>query len=130
MCAAKNSRISAFLAGFFALEVYLCWRELDKTFVELSLYELLFRIVLWSFLIFPVLFRFSKCLPERFILTLLVIKVVTGCVFDYAPNLVEPITGLVRQCDLVLYFLALLASVALLASSLTGNKSSKPAGYS
>jgi hypothetical protein len=123
ICAVKNARIAAFLVGFFTLEVFLSWRELGKPFVEHSLYDLLFRIVLLSILLFTVLFRISRCLPERFILGIFMITIVTGWVFEYAPNVVDPVAGLVRQCNLVLYILGLLTSLALLVSSLSGPKS-------
>lgn len=124
ICATKNARIAAILVGFFTLEVYLSWRELGKPFVEHSLYDLLFRVVLWSTLLFPILFRISRCFPERFILGIAMIRIVTGCVFEYAPNAVEPVAGLVRQCNLGLYTLALLTSLGLLVSSLSKPESS------
>jgi hypothetical protein len=123
ICAMKNPRIAGFLIGFFMLVVFLSWRELGKPFVEHSLYELLFRIVLWSIVLFPVLIRISRCMPERFIVGIVMIRTVTGWVFEYAPNMVNPVAGLVRQCDLVLYILALLASLGLLVSSLSSPKS-------
>jgi hypothetical protein len=46
VCAIKNSRVAAFLVGFFTLEAFLSWRELGKPFAQNSLYDLLFRIVL------------------------------------------------------------------------------------
>jgi hypothetical protein len=123
ICALRNTRIAAFLVGFFTLEVLLSWRELGNPFVEHSLYGLLFRIVLWSIVLFPVLFRISRCLPERFIIGLVMIRTVTGWVFEYAPNAVDAFAGLVRQCNLVLYILALLTSLGLLLSSLSSPKS-------
>jgi len=117
-CAVENVRIAAFLVGFFTLEVFLCWRELGKPFVEHSLYDLLFRIVLLS-IVFPVLLKFSRCVPERFMLGIIVASTLTGWVFEYAPKLVDPIAGLVRQCNLVLWILALLTSISLLISSLS-----------
>ncbi len=122
-CAVKNARIAAFLVGFFTLEAFLSWRELGKPFVEQSLYELLFHIVLWLFALLPFLFRISRCFPERFILGIVMISTVTGWVFEYAPNVVDPVAGLVRQCDLMLYILALLTSLALLFSFLFTPKS-------
>jgi hypothetical protein len=123
ICAIKNTRIAALLVGFFTVEVFLSWRELGKPFVEHSLYELLFRIVLWSIVLFPALFRISRCLPERFIIGIVMIRTVTGWVFEYAPNIVDAVVGRVRQCNLVLYILALLISLGLLVSSLSGPKS-------
>jgi hypothetical protein len=123
ICAIKNPQIAAFLVGFFTLEGFLCWRELGKPFAEHSLYELLFRIVLWSILLFPVLVRISRCMPERFIIGIVMIRTVTGWVFEYAPNIVNPVAGLVRQCNLVLYILALLTSLGLLVSSFSSPKS-------
>jgi hypothetical protein len=123
ICAIKNARIAALLVGFFTLEVFLSWRELGKPFLEHSLYDLLFRILLFSIVIFPVLFRISECFPERFIVGILVVRIVTGWVFEYAPNAVDAVTGLVRQCNLALYILALLISLGLLVSSLSGPKS-------
>jgi len=123
ICAIKNTRIAALLVGFFTLEVFLSWRELGNPFVERSLYDLLFRIVLWSIVLFPVLFRISRCLPERFISGIIMIRTVTGWVFEYAPNGVDAFAGLLRQCNLVLYILALLTSLGLLVSSLSIPKS-------
>jgi hypothetical protein len=122
-CAIKNTRVAAFLVGFFTLEVFLSWRELGNPFVEHSLYDLLFRIVLWSIVLFPALFRISRCFVERFIIGIVMIRIVTGWVFEYAPNAVDAFAGLVRQCTLVLYILALLTSLALLVSSLSSPKS-------
>lgn len=126
-CAVSNSRIAAYLVGFFTLEVFLSWRELGNPFVEHSLYDLLFRIVLWSIVLFPVLFRISRCLPERFIIGIVMIRTVTGWVFEYAPNIVDAVAGRVRQCNLALYILALFTSLVLLVSSLS---SPKPTAYS
>ena len=123
ICAIKNTRVAAFLVGFFTLEVFLSWRELGKPFVEDSLYDLLFRMVLWSIVLFPVLFRVSRCLPERFILGIVMIRTVTGWVFEYAPNVVDAFASLVRQCNLVLYILGLLTSLGLLVSSFSSPKS-------
>jgi hypothetical protein len=77
ICPIKNARIAAFLVGFFTLEVFLSWRELGKPFVEHSLYDLLFHIVLFSIVVFPILFRISGCFPERFIICIFVIRIVT-----------------------------------------------------
>ena len=123
ICATKNARIATFLVGFFTLEVFLSWRELGKPFVEHSLYDLLFRVVLWSTVLFPILFRISRCFPERFILGIFMIRIVTGWVFEYAPNAVEPVASLVRQCNLGLHILALLTSLGLLVTSLSRSES-------
>jgi hypothetical protein len=123
ICAIKNARISALLVGFFTLEAFLSWRELGKPFAEHNLYDLLFRIVLWSIVFFPVLFRISRCFPERFIICIVMIRIVPGWVFEYAPNAVDAVAGLVRQCNFVLNILALLTSLGLLASSLSSPKS-------
>lgn len=122
-CAVRNSRIAAFLLGFFTLGVFLSWRELGKPFVERSLYDLLFRIVLFSIVFFPLLFRISRCFPERFVVGIVMIRIVTGWVFEYAPNVVDPFAGLVRQFNLVLYILALITSLGLLVSALSSPKS-------
>ena len=104
------------------LEVFLSWRELGKPFVVHSLYDLLFRIVL-AIVLFPVLLRISPCSPERFIVGIVMIRTVTGWVFEYAPNVVDSFASLVRQCNLVLYVLALLTSLGLLVTSLYITKS-------
>jgi hypothetical protein len=123
ICAIKNTRVAAFLVGFFTLEVFLSWRELGKPFVEISLHDLLFRIVLWSIVLFPVLFRISRCLPERFIIGIVMIRTVTGWIFEYAPNIVDAFASVVRECNLVLYIITLLTSLGLLVSSLSSPKS-------
>jgi hypothetical protein len=123
ICATKNTRIAAFLVGLFTLEVFLSWRELGNPFVEHSLYDLLFRMVLWLIVLFPVLVRISRCLPERFIIGIVMIRTVTGWVFEYAPNAIDAFASLVRQCNLLLYILALLTSLGLLVSSLSSPKS-------
>lgn len=122
ICAVRNVRSAAFLVGFFTLEVFLSWRTLGTPFVEHNLYDLLFRIVL-SIVFFPVLWKISRCVPERFILGIVMIRFVTGWVFEYAPNLVDPFAGLIRQCNLVLWVLAFLTSINMLVSSLSRPKS-------
>jgi hypothetical protein len=121
VCALTNFRIAAFLVGFFALEAFQSWRALGKPFPEHNLYELLFRIVLIT-MVFPVFFRMTRCLPERFILGLITIRYVTGFIFEYAPNIANPIAGLVREGNLLLWVLALITSLGLLAASLTKPK--------
>ena len=122
ICPVRNIRIAVFLAGFFTLEIFLSWRALGKPFLEHNLYDLLFRIVICS-LLFPFLLNISRCVPERFILGIIMIRFVTGWVIEFAPNLVVPVAGLVRQCNLVLWILALLISLTILVSSLSNPKS-------
>jgi hypothetical protein len=124
-CAVKSPRISAFLTGFFVLEAFFGWRELGKPFVERNLYDLLFRVVLSAIVLFPILFRISKCFAERFIVVIIMTRVLTGYVFEYAPGIVESSAGLVRLCYLVLYIFGLLASLGLLVSSLSAPKSTE-----
>ncbi len=51
------------------------------------------------------------------------IRFVTGWAIEFAPNLVEPVADLVRQCNLVLWILAFLISLTMLVSSLSNPKS-------
>ncbi len=121
VCAVRNERIAIFLLGFFALEVFLSWRSLGNPFGEHSLYDVLFRFVL-MLVVFPFFLQVSKCLPERFILGIVAVRMVTGLFFEYAPNLGSPVAHLVRAGDLTLWVLALLISLALLVSSLARPK--------
>lgn len=122
ICAVRNVRSAVFLLGVCMLEVFLSWRALGTPFVEHNLYDLFFRIAL-SILVFPALWKISKCVPERFILVIVMIRFVTGWVFEYAPNLVDPFAGLIRQCNLVLSILAFLTSLAMLVSLLSRPRS-------
>ena len=122
ICPVRNIRIAVFLAGFFTLEIFLSWRALGKPFLEHNLFDLLFRIVIFSAL-FPVLLKISRCVPERIILGIIMIRFVTGWAIEFAPNLVEPVADLVRQCNLVLWILAFLISLTMLVSSLSNPKS-------
>jgi hypothetical protein len=122
-CALRNVRSALFLVGFFTLEGFLSWRALGKPFLEHNLYDLFFQIFLWVVVLFPVLVNISRCVPERFILGIVMFRFVTGWVVEFAPNLVEPVAGLVRQCTLVLWILAFLISVTMLVSSLSNPKS-------
>ena len=121
-CPVRNPRGALFLVGFFTLEVFLSWRALGKPFPEHNLYDLLFRIVL-CIAFFPFLLKASRCVPERFILGIVMFRFVTGWVIEFAPNIVEPVAGLVRQCNLVLWILAFLTSLTMLVSSLSNPKS-------
>jgi hypothetical protein len=122
ICAVRNVRIALFLVGFFTLEVFLSWKALGKPFLDHNLYDLIFRIVL-LIAVFPVLLNICRCVPERFILGIVTIRFVTGWVIELAPNLVEPVAGLVRQCNLMLWILAFLTSLTMLVSSLSNPKS-------
>ena len=120
VCAVKNVRIAAVLVAFFIPGVFQSWRTLGKPLVvENSLYDLLFRIVLFSFIFFPVLFKFARCTAERVILGVLMTRIVTGWVFEYAPNFFNPYSELISQCYFVLSVIALLISLALLVSHLS-----------
>jgi hypothetical protein len=123
ICAIKSPRIAAFLVVFFTIEVFLSWRELGKAFVEHNLYDLFFRIVLWSIVLFPVLLKISRCIPERFIIGIVMIRIVTGWVFEYEPSAVQTVTSLVRQCNVALDMIALLTCLGLLISSLSNPES-------
>ena len=123
VCAIKNPRVAAFLVGFFTLESFMSWRELGKPFAQNSLYDLLIQIVLCSVVLFPLLFKISRCLPERLILGIVLIEIVTGWVIEYSPDTFEGVAGLVRQFNLILHIFALLAGLGLLVSSSYSRKS-------
>ena len=122
ICAGRNVRIALFLVGFFALQIFLSWRVLGRPFIEHSLYGLLFRIFL-SILVFPVLLDFVRCVPERFILAIVTIRIVTGWVVEFAPNIFESAAGLIRQANLLLWVLAFLVSIPMLISSISRSSS-------
>ena len=124
ICAVKNLRSALLLVVFFTLEVFLSWRALGKPFLEHSLYSLLFRIVL-SILVFPALLNIFRCVPERFILAIVTIRIATGWVIEFAPSLAVSAAGLVRQTNLVLWVLALLTSLAMLISAFTTSRSTQ-----
>jgi hypothetical protein len=118
ICAFRNVWSAAFFVGILAWESILSWRALGKPFIEHNLYDLLFRIVL-AIVYLPVLFKIFRCVPERFILWIVMIKALAAWAFEFAPNLVGPPAALIRQCDLVLSILAFLASVGILVSYLS-----------
>jgi hypothetical protein len=122
ICAGRNVRIALFLVGFFALQIFLSWRVLGRPFSEHSLYALLFRIFL-SILVFPVLLDLFKCVPERFILAIVTIRIVTGWAVEFAPNSFQSAAGSIRQANLLLWVLAFLVSIAMLISSLSRPRS-------
>jgi hypothetical protein len=117
ICAVRNPRIALFLVALFTLNVFQDWRALGKPFLEHSLYDLLFRIVLFSSAFFPILLNISRCVPERFIAGIVMIRIVAGWGVEFMPNSIKPVAGPVRQCNLVLSILALLISLTILVSS-------------
>jgi hypothetical protein len=123
ICPVRNVRWAVILVGFFTLEVFTSWRSLGKPFVEHNLYDLLFQIVVVSIVLFPACLNISKCLPERFILAIVIIIFVSEWVFEYAPNLANPVEGFIREFDLVLSILAFLTSLSMSVSSLSLKKS-------
>ena len=120
ICAVRNVRSALILSVFFTYEVFLAWRALGKPFPEHNLYDLLFIIVMWAVLL-PSLLKICECVPERFILGIVTIRLVIGWVIEFAPNLIEPVADAVRQCALVLSVLAFLTSVGMLVSSLSNS---------
>jgi hypothetical protein len=118
ICALRHVWTAVFFVGFFTWDSILGWKSLGKPFVEHNLYDLLFRMLL-TIVYLPVLFKIFRCVSERFIIAIVTIRLVTHWVFEFAPNLVEPVAPLIRQCDLVLSIVALLASLAVLLSSLS-----------
>jgi hypothetical protein len=123
ICAVRNVRIALLLAGFFALEVFQSWRQLGKPFAEHNLYDLLFQIAIWVLVLFPVLLAISRCAPERFVVGIFAIRLVTSWVIEFEPTVVESAAAVVRQGYLVLSIFALLASLAMIVSSLSGPQS-------
>ena len=122
ICALRHMWTAVFFVAFFTWDVILRWRALGRPFVEHNLYDLLFRI-LFTIVCLRVLFEIFSCLPERFIVVILMIKIATDWVFEFAPNLVVPVEGLIRQCELLLSIVAFLASLAVLVSSLSNRLS-------
>jgi hypothetical protein len=117
ICPVRNVRSAIFLLGFFSYAVFLNWRAVGKPFLEHSLYDLFFRIALFSIVLFPGLLNISRCVPERFILGIMTIQFVAGWVIEFAPTIVGPTAGLVRQCNLALSILAFLISLTMVVSS-------------
>lgn len=120
ICALRNVRSALILSVFFTYEVFLAWRALGKPFPEHNLYDLLFIIVMWAVLL-PSLLKICECVPERFILGILTIRLAMGWAIEFVPNLIEPVAAAARQCALVLSVLAFLASVGMLVSSLSNS---------
>jgi hypothetical protein len=124
ICALNHLWTAVFFVAFFTWEGILSWRALGKPFVEHNLYDLLFRILL-TIVYLPVMFKIFRCVPERFIVGIITIRLVTDWVFEFAPNFVEPAAGLIRQFDLILSIVAFLASLAVLVSSFSSRLSAQ-----
>lgn len=118
-CANRNTRIALAVTAFFALEVFLSWRGLGQTIPKsdtVSLFVSLF-VIAWLVL----LFVSFKCVRERLVLGLLIIRFAVGFAAEVAPAVFDSFysgPGLWKRANLALWAVTLAVSLSMLYSSL------------
>jgi hypothetical protein len=123
-CAVKNVRVALFLVAFFAWEVFLSWEVLDKAFSRSSLYDEFWRVVtIAACAKFLAMFR---CFPERFVVGVVMLRLVIGLVCGFFPILINPVAGLVRSGNLGLDVFALITSLGMAVLSTQRVESARP----
>ena len=115
-CAVKNMRTAMLFVAFFAIEVLVSWRTLDKPYHRPSLIELPFFIV--TFAIGVRWLLMFKCVVERLVLGLSLLNFATGVVSAYVPTIgMGPFSELIRSGKLSLWIFVLVVSIGMLILS-------------
>jgi hypothetical protein len=98
------------------MELVLSWRSLDRNNpVEHD--KLLFLGPVIAIAVLAMLFAEFRCIRERLVLALAMIRFATGLVSDLAPGLVNPTSKLVKGSYLLLWIIATILSISMLLSS-------------
>jgi hypothetical protein len=115
-CAVRNVRTAWLFVAFFAVEVFVSWRGLDKPFQRPSLIELPFFIVTIAIGVRWLLV--FKCVMERLVLGISLINFVAGLIFAYVPTIGTGTSAeLIRSGKLSLWVFALIVSLGMLVLS-------------
>lgn len=116
LCANRNIRVALIVVAFCGMEVALSWRSLGGNKpVEHDTSFFLGHVIAIAGL--SVLFAGFRCLRERLVLALAIIKFATGLVSGFAPALVSSTSSFVKRGDLMLWVIATGLSISMLVSS-------------
>ncbi len=96
--------------------VALSWRSLGKEQLSAHSTILLFGDA-GGIVLLMQWFTVFRCLRERIVLSLGIVRLAVGLIAGLAPTLVSPITVLMREGSLVLWVLAATLSVSMVVSS-------------
>jgi len=115
-CALKKTRTAVLFVAFFAIEVVVSWRALDKpyhrpSFIELPFFVITIGIGVKWLLMF-------KCVLERLAIGLSLINFAAGLVAAYVPTIGNgPFSDLIKSCKLSLWVFVLVVSIGMLILS-------------
>ncbi len=122
LCANRNSRIALIFVALSGMGVALSWRSLhNQDPVKIDMVFLLGHLIAIAVLI--QLFVTLKCIRERLALGLATAKLSLGLFSGLVPSVVSPTSRLVKVGSLLLWVLAAILSISMLASSLQRQKS-------
>lgn len=114
-CAIANSRTSIIFVAFCALEVFLSWRVLGKTFPAYNLVGVFRDIVM--IMVCAKLLLIFRCFRERLVVGIVMLRYVISLVSGFMPTVFNRAAGPIRSVDLALWVLALIVSLSMLIHS-------------
>jgi len=114
-CPVRNTKSALFLVGCFSVLAFVSWKGLHKPSAHLSLFELLFAIVVFAMLA-KSLVAFT-CFRERLVFGVAVVSFVIGAAVSLAPSMFSKYAELVGLTKLALSLLGLLVSLTMLVQS-------------
>lgn len=114
-CANRNTRIALALTAFCALEVFLSWRGLGQTIEKSDTVSLFVGLFVIGWLV--LLFATFKCVRERLVLGLLIIRFAVGFAIRVSPTLSDSAADFWKRANVALWVVALALSLSMLYSS-------------
>lgn len=117
LCGRKNVGTALCFAGASLLMLYVSWRDVGKPYAPLSFY-----FVAWELIVIAICFRsmmIFDCFQERLILGIAMAVPIRGLLSKLSPGLIANLTPLLRHAFLLLWAVALLASLTMLVSSIS-----------
>lgn len=116
LCANRNIRVALIVVAFCGMEVALSWRSLGRnTPIEHDTMFFLGHVIAIAVLV--LLFTGFRCLRERLVLVLAMVKFAIGLVSGLAPALVSSTSNFAKRGDLALWVIAAALSVSMFVSS-------------
>jgi hypothetical protein len=116
LCANRNLPMALIVVVFCGMELVLSWRSLGRSSpVEHD--KLFFLGPVIGIAVLAMLFAEFKCIRERLVLALAMIRFATGLVSNLAPGLVNPTSKLLKGSYLLLWIIATVISISMLVSS-------------
>lgn len=116
LCPNRNLPMALIVVAFCGMELVLSWRSLGRS-SPIEHDKLFFLGPVIAIAVLAMLFVEFRCIRERLVLALAMIRLATGLVSTLAPGFVNPTSKLVRGSYLLLWVIATVISMSMLVSA-------------